>query len=46
MSNLHRQNNRAGGAVCIIHELVGFKERKDLIISNNDSELLSIEVTN
>ena len=38
---------RAGGGVCIfIHKSIDFEERKDLIISKNDSEILSIEVTN
>ena len=47
MINLHRQNGRAGGGVCIfIHESIDFKERKDLSISKNDSEILSIEITN
>ena len=46
MINLHRQNNRAGGGVCIfIHESIDFKERKDLRISKNDSGILSIEIT-
>ena len=45
--NLHRQNGRAGGGVCIfIHESIDFKGRKDLSISKNDSEILSIEITN
>ena len=47
MINLHRQNGRAGGGVCIFtHESIDFKERKDLSISKNDSEILSIEITN
>ena len=47
MINLHRQNDRAGGGVCIfIHESIDFKERKDLRISKNDSGILSIEITN
>ena len=34
--NLHRQNGRAGGGVCIfIHESIDFKERKDLSIYRN-----------
>ena len=40
MNNLHRQNGRAGGSICIfIYESVDFKERKELT-SNNNSELL------
>ena len=47
MINLHRQNGRAGGGVCIFtHESIDFKERKDLSISKNDNEVLSIEITN
>ena len=47
MIHLHRQNGRAGGGVCIfIHELIDIKERKDLSISKNDSEILSVEITN
>ena len=49
MINLHRQNGRAGGGVCIfIHESIDFKERKDFLksISKTDSEILSIEITN
>ena len=47
MINLHRQNVRAGGGVSLfIHKLIDFKDRKDLIISKNDSETLSIEITN
>ena len=47
MINLHRQNGRAGGGVCIfIHELIDFKERKDFSISKNDNEILSTEITN
>ena len=47
MINLHRQNGRAGGDVFIfIHETKDFKERKDLGILKNDSEILSIEITN
>ena len=47
MINFHWQNDRAGGSACIfIHEWVDFKERKDLSISNNDSDILSIEITN
>lgn len=41
------RNCRAGRGVCIfIHESVDFKKRKLLSISNNDSEILSIENTN
>ena len=47
MINLHRQNDRTGGGVCVfIHESIDFKERKDFSISKNDSEILQIEVTN
>ena len=47
MINLHQQNDRARGGVCIfIHESIKFKEKKDLTISKNDSEILSIEITN
>ena len=47
MINLHHLNGWAGGTVCIfIHESMYFKERKDLNISKNDSEILSIEITN
>ena len=47
MINLHQQNGWAGGGIYIfIHELIDFKERKDLSISKNDSEILSIEITN
>ena len=47
MINLHRQNVRAGGRVSLfIHKSIDFKERKDLTISKNDSETLSIEITN
>ena len=47
MINLDRQNGQAGGGVCIfIHELIDFKERKYLSISKNDSEIISIEITN
>ena len=49
MINLHRQNGRAGRRVCIFthDESIDFKERrKDLSISKNDSEVLSIEITN
>ena len=47
MISLHRQNSRAGGGICIfIQESIDFKERKDLSISENDSEILSIEITN
>ena len=47
MINLHRKNGRAGGGVCIfIHESIDFKERKDLSISKNDSEIISIKITN
>ena len=46
MISLHRQNSRAGGGICIfIQESIDFKERKDLSISENDSEI-SIEITN
>ena len=39
--NLHQQNGRTGGGVCIfIRKSVDFKERKNLSISNNDSEIL------
>ena len=39
--NLHQQNDRTGGGVCIfIRKSVDFKERKNLSISNNDSEIL------
>ena len=45
MVNLHRQNGRAGGSVCIfIHESIDIKEEKDLTISKNDIEILSIEI--
>ena len=45
MVNLHRQNGRAGGSVCIfIHESIDIKEEKDLSISKNDIEILSIEI--
>ena len=44
---MHWENGHAGEGVCIfIHESVDFKKRKDLSISNNDSEIPSIEVTN
>ena len=47
MINLHRQNGRAGGGICIyIHESIDFKERRDLSISKNGSEILSIEIAN
>ena len=47
MINLHRQNVRAGGGVSLfIHKSIDFQERKDLTISKNDSETLSIEITN
>ena len=47
MINLHQQNGRAEGGVCIfIHESIKFKKKKDLTISKNDSEILSIEITN
>ena len=47
MINLHRQNVRAGGSVSLfIHKSIDFQERKDLTISKNDSETLSIEITN
>ena len=47
MINLHRQNVRAGGRVSLfIHKSIDFKERKGLTISKNDSETLSIEITN
>ena len=47
MINLHWQNVRAGGGVSLfIHKSIDFKERKDLAISKNDSETLSIEITN
>ena len=47
MINSHQQNGRTGRGVCIfIHESREFKERKDLSISKNDSEILFIEVTN
>ena len=47
MINLHRQNGQAGGGACIfIQESIDFKERKDVSISKNDSEILSIEITN
>lgn len=39
--NLHQQNGRTVGGVCIfIRKFVDFKERKNLSISNNDSEIL------
>ena len=40
MINLHRQNYRARGL------RIDSKERKDLSISKNDSEILSSEITN
>ena len=41
------KNGRAGGGICIfIHESIDFKKRKDLSISKNGSEILSIEITN
>ena len=44
--NLHQQNGRIGRGVYIfIHESVDFKERKNLSSSNNDREILSIEIT-
>ena len=47
MINLHGQNGRTGGDVCIfIHESIDFKERKGLSTSKNDSEILSIKITN
>ena len=47
MIHLNRNNGRIGGGVCIyIHESIAFKERKDLSISNNESEVLSIEIIN
>ena len=48
MINLHQQNSQAGrgGVYIFIHESIDFKERKDLSISKNDSEILSIEITN
>ena len=47
MINLNQQNSRAGRGVCVfIHELKDFKKRKDLSISNNDSEILSTKITN
>ena len=46
MINLHGQNGQAGGCVSVfIHESIKLKERKDLSISKNDSEILSIEIT-
>ena len=45
--SLHRQNGRATRGVCIfIHESIDFKETKDLSISKNDNEILSIKITN
>ena len=47
MISLHRKNGREGGDVCIfIHESINFKERKYWSISKNDTEILSIEITN
>ena len=41
MVNLHQQNGWEGGGACVfIHESIDFKERKDLSISKNDSEVL------
>ena len=45
--NLHRKNGRAEGGLCIfIHESTDFKETKELGVSKNDCEILSIEITN
>ena len=45
MVNLYRQNERAGGSVWIfIHESIDIKEGKDLSISKNEIEILSIEI--
>ena len=47
MINLYQQNGRSEEGVCIfIHESLDFKERKDLNISKNYSEIGSIEITN
>ena len=45
--NLYWQNDWVeGGLYVFIHESIDFKERKELSISKNDSEKLSIEITN
>ena len=45
MINLHWQNGHARVDVCVfIHESKDFKERKDLSISENDSEITTIEI--
>ena len=47
MINLYQQNDWAEeGLYAFIHETIDFKERKGLSISKNDSEKLSIEITN
>ena len=46
MIKLHKWNGRAGGSTCIfIHESIDFKQWKDVIISKNDREKLSTQIT-